>query len=66
VAERLLDEKGALLPGHDALAAELRDGWLARVGAGEVLAEVAEAASATEAAAAQAAAVEAASAEAPE
>ena len=40
VAERLLDEQGALLPGHDALAAELRDGWLARVGAGEVLAEV--------------------------
>ena len=66
VAERLLDEKGGLLPGHDALAAELRDGWLARVGAGEVLAEVAEAASATEASAAQAAAVEAAAAEAPE
>ena len=41
MAERLLDEPGALLPGHDALAAELRDGWLARVGAGEVLAEVA-------------------------
>jgi ATP-dependent DNA helicase RecG len=40
VAERLLDDRGALLPGHDALAAELRDGWLARVGAGEVLAEV--------------------------
>jgi ATP-dependent DNA helicase RecG len=39
VAERLLDEHGSLLPGHDALAAELRDGWLARVGAGEVLAE---------------------------
>lgn len=44
VAEQLLDERGALLPGHDALAAELRDGWLARVGAGEVLAEVADAA----------------------
>jgi ATP-dependent DNA helicase RecG len=54
VAERLLDEKGGLLPGHDALAAELRDGWLARVGAGEVLAEVAGAASFTEAAAAEA------------
>ena len=40
VAERLLDDRGALLPGHDLLAAELRDGWLARVGAGEVLAEV--------------------------
>ena len=51
VAERLLDEKGALLPGNDALAAELRDGWLARVGAGDVLAEVAEAASAEAAAA---------------
>jgi hypothetical protein len=44
VAERLLDERGALLPGHDDLAAELRDGWLARVGAGEVLAEVDDAA----------------------
>lgn len=43
-AERLLDERGALLAGHDALATELRDGWLARVGAGEVLAEVADAA----------------------
>jgi ATP-dependent DNA helicase RecG len=39
VAERLLDERGSLLPGHETLAAELRDGWLARVGAGEVLAE---------------------------
>ena len=48
VAERLLDERGALLPGHDALAAELRDGWLARVGAGEVLAEVDDAAEAAE------------------
>jgi ATP-dependent DNA helicase RecG len=44
-AERLLDERGALLPGHESLAAELRDGWLARVGAGEVLAEVEGAAS---------------------
>jgi hypothetical protein len=30
-----------LLPGHEALADELHRGWLARVGAGEVLAEVA-------------------------
>jgi ATP-dependent DNA helicase RecG len=52
VAEQLLDERGALLPGHDALAAELRDGWLARVGAGEVLAEVADAAETGTAAAA--------------
>jgi len=44
MAERLLDERGALLAGHDALATELRNGWLARVGAGEVLAEVADAA----------------------
>ena len=66
VAERLLDEKGGLLPGHDALAAELRDGWLARVGAGEVLAEVADAASATEALATQAAPTQAAPAEASE
>jgi ATP-dependent DNA helicase RecG len=44
VAERLLDERGALLPGHDTLAVELREGWLARVGAGEVLAEVDDAA----------------------
>ncbi len=40
VAERLVDESGALRPGHEALAAELREGWLARVGAGEVLADV--------------------------
>jgi ATP-dependent DNA helicase RecG len=39
IAERLLDEHGALLPGHEAFGAELRDGWLTRVGAGEVLAE---------------------------
>jgi len=39
IAERLLDEHGALLPGHEALGAELRSGWLTRVGAGEVLAE---------------------------
>jgi ATP-dependent DNA helicase RecG len=41
VAERLVDESGALRPGNEALAAELRDGWLARVGAGEVLADAA-------------------------
>jgi ATP-dependent DNA helicase RecG len=39
IAEHLVDESGALRAGHDALAAELRDGWLARVGAGEVLAD---------------------------
>jgi ATP-dependent DNA helicase RecG len=39
VAERLIDDAGALRPGHEALAAELRVGWLARVGAGEVLGE---------------------------
>jgi ATP-dependent DNA helicase RecG len=42
VAERLLDDRGALLPGNDELATELRVGWLARVGAGEVLADGAE------------------------
>jgi hypothetical protein len=40
IAERLVDESGSLRPGNEALAAELRDGWLARVGAGEILAEV--------------------------
>jgi ATP-dependent DNA helicase RecG len=40
VAERLVDESGLLLPGNEALAAELRGGWLARVGAGEVLADL--------------------------
>ncbi|MGD0248022.1 MAG: helicase-related protein, partial [Candidatus Limnocylindrales bacterium] len=39
VAERLVGESGSLRPGNEALAAELRDGWLARVGAGEVLAD---------------------------
>jgi ATP-dependent DNA helicase RecG len=34
-AERLLDDRGRLLPGHDALANELRRGWLAKVAAGE-------------------------------
>ena len=49
IAERLLDEHGALRPGYEAFAAELREGWLMRVGAGEVLAE-AEAAETTPAA----------------
>jgi ATP-dependent DNA helicase RecG len=40
IAERLVDDLGALRPGHEALAVELRNGWLARVGAGEVLADV--------------------------
>ena len=40
VAESLVDDFGALRPGHEALAAELSEGWLARVGAGEVLADV--------------------------
>ena len=40
VAESLVDETGALRPGNEALAVELRAGWLARVGAGEVLADV--------------------------
>ena len=39
VAERLLDSRGALLPGHEPLGVELRQGWLTRVGAGEVLDE---------------------------
>jgi ATP-dependent DNA helicase RecG len=39
VAEQLIDDSGALRPGNEALAAELRSGWLARVGAGEVLAD---------------------------
>jgi ATP-dependent DNA helicase RecG len=43
VAERLVDADGALRPGNETLAVELQRGWLARVGAGEVLAEVAEA-----------------------
>jgi ATP-dependent DNA helicase RecG len=46
VAEGLIDDAGALRPGNEALAAELRSGWLARVGAGEVLADVADAADA--------------------
>ena len=39
VAEALVDEAGALLPGHEALAREMTSGWLRRVGAGEALAE---------------------------
>jgi hypothetical protein len=39
MAERLVDERGALDPELDQLALELRSGWLARVGAGEVLAD---------------------------
>lgn len=46
LAETLLDDRGGLLPGHEALADELHRGWLARVGAGEVLAEVASSAAA--------------------
>jgi ATP-dependent DNA helicase RecG len=41
LAEQVVDERGALVPGNEALAEELRHGWLARVGAGEVLAEIA-------------------------
>jgi ATP-dependent DNA helicase RecG len=37
-AERLVDDAGRLRPGHDALELELTRGWLARVGAGDVLA----------------------------
>ena len=40
VAEEIVDESGGLRPGNEALAAELRAGWLSRVGAGEVLAEL--------------------------
>jgi ATP-dependent DNA helicase RecG len=40
IAELLVDDSGALRPGNKAFAVELRDGWLARVGAGEVLADV--------------------------
>ncbi|MBA2254485.1 MAG: ATP-dependent DNA helicase RecG [Chloroflexi bacterium] len=38
LAERLVDDGGRLIPGTERLAAELDHGWLARVGAGEVLA----------------------------
>ncbi len=40
IAERLVDDSGALIPGHEALATELKTGWLSRVGAGEVLADI--------------------------
>jgi ATP-dependent DNA helicase RecG len=40
VAETLVDDAGALRPGNEALAIELERGWLARVGAGEVLADI--------------------------
>jgi ATP-dependent DNA helicase RecG len=42
IAEDLVDQAGAIRPGHEALRAELETGWLARVGAGEVLADAAE------------------------
>jgi ATP-dependent DNA helicase RecG len=42
LAEALVDAEGALRPGNEALAAELKRGWLARVGAGEVMAEIAD------------------------
>jgi ATP-dependent DNA helicase RecG len=50
IAEDLLDEVGAIRPGYEALRAELESGWLARVGAGEVLADAADAAQAADAA----------------
>jgi ATP-dependent DNA helicase RecG len=42
IAEDLVDQAGAIRPGHEALRAELETGWLARVGAGEVLADAAD------------------------
>jgi ATP-dependent DNA helicase RecG len=42
VAERLVDDTGRLAPGTERLAAELERGWLARVGAGEVLGAIDE------------------------
>ncbi len=42
LAEGLVDDHGMLVPGYERLAAELRDGWLARIGAGEVLAGASE------------------------
>jgi ATP-dependent DNA helicase RecG len=38
IAERLVDDAGDLVPAAAALASELETGWLARIGAGEVLA----------------------------
>jgi ATP-dependent DNA helicase RecG len=40
IAERLVRRDGTLEPGSEALARELASGWLAQVGAGEVLAQV--------------------------
>jgi ATP-dependent DNA helicase RecG len=40
IAESLVDDHGALRPGNEALERELKFGWLARVGAGEVLADL--------------------------
>jgi ATP-dependent DNA helicase RecG len=37
IADRLVDEQGRLRPGHEALETELTRGWLARIGAGDVL-----------------------------
>ncbi|MET1231511.1 MAG: hypothetical protein ABWY52_01515, partial [Candidatus Limnocylindrales bacterium] len=39
VAETLVDDAGALHPGHEPLAREMTTGWLRRVGAGEALAD---------------------------
>jgi ATP-dependent DNA helicase RecG len=43
IAEDLLDDAGAIRPGLEGLRAELETGWLARIGAGEVLADAADA-----------------------
>jgi ATP-dependent DNA helicase RecG len=43
VAERLLDDDGRLPPSLAALQAEMTTGWLKRVGAGEALAQDADA-----------------------
>jgi ATP-dependent DNA helicase RecG len=43
IAEDLLDDAGAIRPGLEALRAELETGWLARVGAGEMLADAGDA-----------------------
>ena len=37
LAERILDERGRLAPEYSALEFELTNGWLKRVGAGEVV-----------------------------
>jgi ATP-dependent DNA helicase RecG len=36
-AERLVDERGRLRPGHQGLELELTRGWLRRIGAGELV-----------------------------